>query len=59
VRAWVDPYPDEVFEGKVTIVVRAVDPRLERSWSRPGSRTDERLKPGLFARVELDLLSDL
>jgi len=56
VRAWVDPYPDEVFEGKVTIVVRAVDPAT-RTFVVEAEipNRDERLKPGLFARVELDL----
>jgi len=56
VRAWVDPYPDEVFEGKVTIVVRAVDPAT-RTFAVEAEipNRDERLKPGLFTRVELDL----
>jgi membrane fusion protein (multidrug efflux system) len=56
VRARVDPYPDEVFEGKVTIVVRAVDPAT-RTFVVEAEipNRDERLKPGLFARVELDL----
>ncbi len=56
VRARVDPYPDEVFEGKVTIVVRAVDPAT-RTFVVEAEipNRDERLKPGLFARVELNL----
>ena len=56
VRAWVDPYPDEVFEGKVTIVVRAVDPAT-RTFAVEAEipNRDERLKPGLFTLVELDL----
>jgi membrane fusion protein (multidrug efflux system) len=56
VRARVDPYPDEVFEGKVTVVVRAVDPTT-RTFVVEAEipNRDERLKPGLFTRVELDL----
>jgi membrane fusion protein (multidrug efflux system) len=56
VRARVDPYPDEIFEGKVTIVVRAVDPST-RTFAVEAEipNRDERLKPGLFTRVELDL----
>ncbi len=56
VRARVEPYPDEVFEGKVVIVVRAVDPAT-RTFVVEAEipNRDERLKPGLFARVELDL----
>ncbi|HXV60111.1 MAG TPA: efflux RND transporter periplasmic adaptor subunit [Vicinamibacteria bacterium] len=56
VRARVDPYPDEVFEGKVTSVVRAVDAST-RTFVVEAEipNRDERLKPGLFARVELDL----
>jgi len=56
VRAWVDPYPNEVFEGKVTIVVRAVD-SATRTFVVEAEipNRDERLKPGLFARVELRL----
>ena len=56
VRARVEPYPDEVFEGKVTIVVRAVD-SATRTFVVEAEipNRDERLKPGLFTRVELDL----
>lgn len=56
VRARVDPYPDEVFEGKVVIVVSAVDPAT-RTFVVEAEipNRDERLKPGLFARVELNL----
>ncbi len=56
VRARVDPYPDEVFEGKVSTVVRAVD-SATRTFVVEAEipNRDERLKPGLFARVELDL----
>ena len=56
VRARVEPYPDEIFEGKVTIVVRAVD-SATRTFVVEAEipNRDERLKPGLFTRVELDL----
>jgi membrane fusion protein (multidrug efflux system) len=56
VRARVDPYPGEVFEGRVTVVVRAVDP-VNRTFVVEAEipNRDERLKPGLFARVELEL----
>lgn len=56
VRATVDPYPGEVFEGRVTVVVRAVD-SVNRTFVVEAEipNRDERLKPGLFARVELEL----
>jgi membrane fusion protein (multidrug efflux system) len=58
VRARVDPYPDEVFEGKVTVVVRAVDAATRTFVVEAEiANRDERLKPGLFARVELELVS--
>lgn len=54
VKASVDPYPNEPFEGRVSVVGGVID---------PGTRTllvetefanrDGRLKPGLFARVEM------
>ena len=48
--------PDEVFEGKVTSVVRAVDVATRTFVVEAEiANRDERLKPGLFARVELDL----
>jgi membrane fusion protein (multidrug efflux system) len=59
VRARVDPYPDEVFEGRITVVVRAVD-AATRTFVVEAEipNRDERLKPGLFARVELELAGD-
>lgn len=56
VRARVDPYPGEVFEGRVTVVVRAID-SVSRTFVVEAEipNRDERLKPGLFARVELEL----
>jgi membrane fusion protein (multidrug efflux system) len=58
VRARVDPYPEEVFEGRITVVVRAVD-AATRTFVVEAEipNRDERLKPGLFARVELELAS--
>lgn len=56
VRARVDPYPGDVFEGKVTVVVRAVDASTRTFVVEAQiDNRDERLKPGLFARVELEL----
>jgi membrane fusion protein (multidrug efflux system) len=56
VRVRVDPYPNEIFEGKVSVVVRAVD-SATRTFVVEAEipNRDERLKPGLFTRVELDL----
>jgi len=55
VRATVDPYPGQVFEGKVTVVGGVIDPAtrsllLETEFPN----RDGRLRPGLFARVEMD-----
>lgn len=56
VKASVDPYPGEAFEGRVSVVVQSVDPasRTFGVEAEFGNR-DGRLTPGLFARVELDL----
>ena len=56
VRATVDPYPGETFEGKVTVVVPALDP-ASRTFAVEAlfPNRDGRLRPGLFARVSLDL----
>jgi len=56
VRATVDPYPGEVFTGKVTQIGGVVDPAtrtvlVETTLPNTGGR----LSPGLFARVEIDL----
>lgn len=55
VRARVDPYPDEVFTGRVAVVVGAVE-RESRTFAVEAAfeNRDGRLQPGLFARVELD-----
>ena len=55
VTARVDPYPDQTFQGQVSVVGRAIDPAtrtflLEAEFPN----RDLRLKPGLFARVQAD-----
>ncbi len=56
VRATVDPYPGETFEGTVSVVVGAMDP-ASRTFAVEAlfANRDGRLRPGLFARVELEL----
>lgn len=56
VRATVDPYPGEVFSGKVTQIGGVVDPATRTvlvETTLPNS--DGRLSPGLFARVEIEV----
>ncbi|HXI11083.1 MAG TPA: efflux RND transporter periplasmic adaptor subunit [Thermoanaerobaculia bacterium] len=56
VRASVDPYPSESFTGTVNIVAQTIDPKTRSFFVEalfPNS--DGRLRPGLFARVEMDL----
>jgi len=54
VKAAVDPYPGEVFTGKVTVVGGVIDP-ASRSFTVETEfpNRDGRLKPGLFARIEM------
>jgi membrane fusion protein, multidrug efflux system len=56
VRAAVDPYPQETFRGRVSLVGGVVDPAT-RSFNveTEFENRDGRLTPGLFARVEIDL----
>jgi len=56
VTAYVDPYPGEAFQGKIRVVGQVIDP-ASRSLMVEAlfENTDGRLRPGLFARVELDL----
>lgn len=58
VSASVDPYPGETFSGKVSVVVPAVDPQ-SRTFIVEAlfDNRDGRLRPGLFARVKLDLVA--
>ncbi len=55
VRATVDPYPGETFGGTVSVVVPALDP-ASRTFAVEAlfPNRDGRLRPGLFARVELE-----
>jgi len=50
----VAPFPDEVFEGRVTVVSPIIDEssRTLRVKARIDN-ADERLRPGLFARIDL------
>jgi membrane fusion protein (multidrug efflux system) len=55
VRATVDPYPGQTFEGKVTVVGGVID-SATRSFivETEFPNRDGKLKPGLFARVEME-----
>ena len=55
VKATVDPYPNETFEGKVTVVGGVID-SATRSFTVETEfpNRDGRLRPGLFARVEME-----
>lgn len=56
VRATVDPYPGEVFSGKVTQIGGVVDPSTRTVLVETDlPNADGRLSPGLFARVEIDV----
>lgn len=56
VRATVDPYPGEVFSGKVTQIGGVVDPSTRTVLVETElPNADGRLSPGLFARVEIDV----
>jgi len=54
VKATVDPYPGQVFEGRVSVVGGVIDPGT-RSFivETEFVNRDGKLKPGLFARVEM------
>jgi membrane fusion protein (multidrug efflux system) len=54
VKATVDPYPGETFHGRVTTVGGVVDPATRSFFVETEfANRDGRLKPGLFARVEM------
>jgi membrane fusion protein (multidrug efflux system) len=55
VKATVDPYPGQVFAGKVTVVGGVID-SATRSFTveTEFANRDGRLRPGLFARVEME-----
>jgi RND family efflux transporter MFP subunit len=55
VRATTEPFPNEKFEGKVSVIAQVVDPKTRSFFVEAlFPNTDRRLRPGLFARVELD-----
>ena len=55
VKATADPYPGQVFAGKVTVVGGVIDPAT-RSFTveTEFANRDGKLRPGLFARVEME-----
>lgn len=56
VRATVDPYPGEVFSGRVTQIGGVVDSTTRTVLVETDlPNADGRLSPGLFARVEIDV----
>ncbi|MCU0241154.1 MAG: efflux RND transporter periplasmic adaptor subunit [Vicinamibacteria bacterium] len=54
VHAHVAPYPDQSFDGRITAIVPVIDPAT-RSFlvEAEFANADGRLRPGLFARVDL------
>jgi membrane fusion protein (multidrug efflux system) len=54
VSATVDPYPGETFSGEIVMVGQVIDPTT-RTFAVEAlfANKDRRLRPGLFARVEL------
>ena len=55
VKASVDPYPGQVFEGKVTVVGGVIDPATRSLLVETEfPNRDGKLRPGMFARVELE-----
>jgi membrane fusion protein (multidrug efflux system) len=56
VVARVDPYPNETFEGTIKTVGGVIDPRTRTMFAEAEfPNRDGRLRPGLFARVEVRL----
>lgn len=55
VKASVDPYPGQVFQGKVTVVGGVIDPATRSLLVETEFQNrDGKLRPGMFARVELE-----
>ena len=55
VKANVDPYPGQTFEGRVTVVGGVIDPATRSLLVETEfPNRDGKLRPGLFARVELN-----
>ncbi|HET7437634.1 MAG TPA: efflux RND transporter periplasmic adaptor subunit [Thermoanaerobaculia bacterium] len=56
VVARVDPYPKETFEGTIKTIGGVIDPQTRTMFAEAEfPNRDGRLKPGLFARVEVKL----
>jgi RND family efflux transporter MFP subunit len=54
VNAHVDPYPGETFTGRIKTVGGVIDPATRTFFAEAEfSNSDGRLRPGLFARVDL------
>jgi membrane fusion protein (multidrug efflux system) len=55
VKATVDPYPNETFEGRVNVVGGVIDPSTRSFFVETEfPNRDGRLRPGMFARVEME-----
>ncbi len=56
VRVSVSPFPDEQFEASVSVIAPTIDPRTRTLRVRAQlPNSDGRLRPGLFARVDLGI----
>jgi membrane fusion protein (multidrug efflux system) len=56
VRVTVAPYPDEGFEGEVSVISPIVDPKTRTLRVKARiANADGRLRPGLFARTDLGI----
>ena len=56
VKATADPYPNEIFEGKVTTVGGVIDSATRAFLVETEfPNRDGRLRPGLFARVQIEM----
>ena len=55
VKASVDPYPGQVFQGRVTVIGGVIDPATRSLLVETEfPNRDGKLRPGMFARVELE-----
>lgn len=55
VKASVDPYPGRVFQGRVTVIGGVIDPATRSLLVETEfPNRDGKLRPGMFARVELE-----
>jgi membrane fusion protein (multidrug efflux system) len=55
VKATVDPYPGQVFAGRVTVIGGVIDPSTRSLLIETEfANRDGKLRPGMFARVELE-----